>query len=277
MKLPASRYQYRSPRYDRGPLAPHQPPPPTDPASREFVPGPFSQSRLESTYYGTIAPDFMTMVYQHRPPGFKPLEKAPRLRSWEGDNPYFANRQLRGPRGGDVLRLLRKPINFQNIPMIERVTVHSYCKGVIRDGSPVLHTAGMVLQEITAQRVVTHKSKHAESGWSLIRGKPIACTVDLKGEMMYHFLDKLINTVMPRIKDWRGVRGTTGDNSGNLSFGFEPETVATFPEIEANYDAYPPKMIPGLHVTVHTTARADKDARLLLEAFGVPFYGKVVD
>lgn len=94
---------------------------------------------------------------------------------------------------------------------------------------------------------------------------------------MYHFLDKVVNVVMPRIKDWRGVRATTGDNSGNLTFGFEPEVVSTFPEIENNYDAYPPKMIPGLHITVHTTARADKDARLLLEAFGVPFYGKVVD
>ena len=111
----------------------------------------------------------------------------------------------------------------------------------------------------------------------MVKGKSIACTADLKGESMYHFLDKLISVVMPKIKDWRGVRATTGDNSGNISFGFGPEVVATFPEIENNYDAYPPKMIPGLHVTVHTTARADKDARLLLETFGVPFYGKVVD
>lgn len=69
-------------------------------------------------------------------------------------------------------------------------------------------------------------------------------TVDLKGEDMYHFLGKLITVVLPRIKDWRGVRATTGDSSGNLSFGLEPDTVALFPEIEVNYDAYPPKMIP---------------------------------
>ncbi|KAK5097664.1 54S ribosomal protein L7, mitochondrial [Exophiala xenobiotica] len=276
-QLPSSRYQYRSPRFDRGPLAPHRPPPPTDPASRQFVPGPFSQSRLETTYHNTIAPDFMTMTYQHRPPGFRPIEKGPRLRSWEGDNPYFANRQLRGPRGGDVLRLLRKPITFRNVPMVERLTVHSYCKDVVYQGSGVLHVAGMALQEITGQRVQTHLSKHPESGWGLVKGKSIACTANLKGEDMYHFLDKLINVVMPRIKDWRGVRATTGDNSGNISFGFEPDVVSTFPEIENNYDAYPPKMIPGLHVTVHTTARADKDARLLLEALGVPFYGKIVD
>ena len=219
----------------------------------------------------------MAMTYQHRPPGFKPIEKGPRLRSWIGDNPYFANRQLRGPRGGDVLRLLRKPITFRNVPMIERVTVHSFVKGVIRSGSSDLHVAGMVLQEITGQRVVTHKSTHAEQGFGLQKNVPISATVELKGEFMYHFLDKLINVVMPKIKDYRGVRATTGDNSGNLSFGFEPEDNSTFPEIENNYDAYPPKKIPGLHVTVHTTARADKDARLLLEAFGIPFYGKIVD
>lgn len=219
----------------------------------------------------------MTLTYQHRPPGFRPLEKGPRLRPWIGDNPYFSNRQLRGPRGSDVLRLLRKPITFRNVPMIERVTVHTYCKAVIYEGSKVLHVAGMVLQEITGSRVTTRVSKHPESGWGLQKGKYIACTVDLKGEQMYHFLDKMINVVMPRIKDWRGVRATTGDNSGNLSFGFEPDTVSAFPEVETNYDAYPPKLIPGLHVTIHTTAAADKDARLLLEAFGVPFYGKIVD
>lgn len=161
--------------------------------------------------------------------------------------------------------------------MVERITVHSYCKDVVRSGSSVLHVAGMALQEITGSRVTTHLSKHPESGWSLVRGKAIAATVNIKGESMYHFLDKVVNVVMPRIKDWRGVRATTGDNSGNLTFGFEPEVVSAFPEIENNYDAYPPKMIPGLHITIHTTARADKDARLLLEAFGVPFYGKVVD
>lgn len=219
----------------------------------------------------------MTMTYQHRPPGFKPLEKGPRLRSWIGDNPYFANRQLRGPRGGDVLRLLRKPITFRNVPMVERITVHSFVQGVVRDGSADLHVAGMILQEITGQRAQTHRSKHPETGFGLQKGVPIAATVNLKGEAMYHFMDKLVNIVMPKIKDWRGVRATTGDNSGNITFGFEPEVVNTFPEIENNYDAYPPKKIPGMHVTIHTTARADKDARLLLEAFGVPFYGKIVD
>lgn len=182
----------------------------------------------------------MTLCYQHTPPGFRAPEKGPRLRSWVGESPYFKNRQLRGPRGGDVLRLLRKPITFQNIPQLSRVTVHAFTPG----GSQPLHVAGLLVQSITNKRIVTHQARQSIAQWSLTRGKHVSVTVDLKGEDMYHFLSKLITIVLPRIKDWRGVRATTGDSSGNLSFGLEPDTVAMFPEVEVNYDAYPPKMIP---------------------------------
>ncbi|ETN40686.1 uncharacterized protein HMPREF1541_04965 [Cyphellophora europaea CBS 101466] len=276
-QLPPSRYQYRSPRYYRGPLHPHQPPPPHDPSSREFVPGPFSNPRLEQTYHSIIAPDFMTMCYQHTPPGFRAPAKGPRLRPWIGESPYFKNRPVRGPRGGDVLRLLRKPITFNNIPQLKRVTVHAFIRDAASKGSPPLHAAGLLLQSITNKRVEVHRAKKSVSQWSLIAGKPISLTVDLEGEDMYHFLSKVITVVLPRIKDWRGVRATTGDSSGNLTFGLEPETVAAFPEVETNYDAYPPKMIPGMHITIHTSADTDKDARLLLQQLGVPFYGKIVD
>lgn len=105
-----SSYQYRSPKYDRGPLHPHRPPPPSDPHSRLFVPGPFSLPRVEQTYESTIAPDILTLCYVHNPPGFKPPPRPERLRKWDDSSPYHKNRPLRGPRGGDVLRLLRKPI-----------------------------------------------------------------------------------------------------------------------------------------------------------------------
>ncbi|KAF7513480.1 hypothetical protein GJ744_008774 [Endocarpon pusillum] len=276
-QLPPSRYQFRPPKYDRGPLHPHQPPPASDPSSRIFVPGPFSSSRVEQTYHNMIAPDILTLCYQHNPPGYRPPPKAPRLRSWDDSSPYHANRQLRGPRGGDVLRLLRKPITFRNIPMIERITVHTFVKQVIKEGSAPLHVAGMVLQAITNVRVQTHKSRTGEAGWNLVPGKSMAATATLKGEDMYHFLGKLVNVVLPRIKDWRGVRATTGDGSGNLTFGLDPEVVGGFPEIEINYDSYPQKMIPGCNITIHTTANTDKDARLLLQTVGIPFCGKVVN
>ncbi|KAI9374911.1 ribosomal protein L5 domain-containing protein [Aspergillus egyptiacus] len=278
LQLPRSRYQFRSPKYDRGPLHPHRPPPPNDPSSRVFVPGPFSLPRVEQTYESTIASDILTLCYVHTPPGFTPPPKAPRLRSWDDSSPYHKNRPLRGPRGGDVLRLLRKPIDFNNVPKLERITVHSYVKRAATESSAWLHVAGIAVQAISNVRVETFESKTGVPGWGISPGRDtVAVKADLRGENMYHFFGKLIDIVMPRIKEWPGVKGSSGDSSGNISFGLAPQHVALFPEIEVNYDMYPPHMIPGCHITFHTSARADKDARLLLSALGVPFYGKLVN
>ncbi|EGE03959.1 54S ribosomal protein L7 [Trichophyton equinum CBS 127.97] len=275
-QLPRSRYQYRSPKYDRGPLNPHRPPPTSHPSSRLFVPGPFSLTRVEQTYNSTVASDILTLCYVHKPHGFKPPPPAPRLRQWDDSSPYHKNRPLRGPRGGDVLRLLRKPITFNNIPELSGVTVHSYVKDAVASSS-FLHVAGMTLQAITNVRVKTHKVKTGVPKWGLIPGhKHVAATAELEGEDMYHFFSKLVDVVMPKFKDWKGVKVTSGDGSGNITLGLEPSMVAMFPEIEVNYDMYPPRMIPGCHITIKTTARTDKDARILLNAMGVPFDGKLL-
>ncbi|KAF2208543.1 hypothetical protein CERZMDRAFT_48910 [Cercospora zeae-maydis SCOH1-5] len=275
-QLPASRYQFRPPRYFRGPLHPHQPPKGSDPASREYVPGPFSLPRLEQTYDDTFKSDLMTLAYTHFPPGTQPHKKGPRLREWVGDSPYFKNRPLRGPRGGDVLKLLRKPTTFRNVPKLERVTVHCMVKQAAED-SAHLHVAGMVVQAMTNVRVQVHEIQHSVAGFGIRAGQHLSVTAELRGEDMYHFLSKVVDVVMPKIKDWRGVKGSSGDSSGNIAFGLDSEHVAMFPEIEVNYDAYPPKMIPGLHVIVHTSATNDLDARMLLSSIGIPFYGKWIN
>ncbi|GAM34895.1 hypothetical protein TCE0_015r02780 [Talaromyces pinophilus] len=277
-KLPRSRYQFRSPKYDRGPLHPHRPPPPADPSSRLFIPGPFSLPRVQQTYESTIASDILTLCYVHRPPGFQPPVKAPRLRSWDDSSPYHKNRPLRGPRGGDVLRLLRKPITFRNLPKVERITIHSYVKNAATEGSSWLHVAGMAVQAISNVRVETYKSKTSVGPWGIVPGRDtVAVKAELYREDMHHFLGKLVDVVLPKIKEWKGVKGSSGDSSGNITFGLEPEEMALFPEIEVNYDMYPVKMIPGCHITLHTSATTDKDARLLLSALGIPFYGKFVN
>ena len=176
----------------------------------------------------------MTLAYMHYPPGTEPVKKSDRLRSWVGDSPYFKNRPLRGPRGGEVLRLLRKPITFNNIPRLERITVPS----VARDGSQGsahLHVAGMAIQAITGVKVTSHRMKR--NAFDTKKGTYVSVSCDLTGENMYHFLSKVIDVVMPKIKDWKGIKGSTGDNSGNLAFGLNPEDVALFPEIEVNYDS----------------------------------------
>ncbi|KAK5165636.1 hypothetical protein LTR04_001146 [Oleoguttula sp. CCFEE 6159] len=275
-ELPASRYKFRPPKYYRGPLHPHQPPPPSDPSSRLFVPGPFTLPRLEQAYQSTIASDLMTLAYTHFPPGYRAPLKGPRLRPWEGPSPYYKNRPVRGPRGGDVLHLLKRPITFRNVPKLEGVTLHTMVPQA-QDDSAYLHIAGMVLQAISNVRVTTHASRKSVAGFGLREGKFIAATATMKGEDMYHFLGKCIDVVLPRIKDWKGVRGSSGDSSGNISFGLSGESVALFPEVEVNYDMYPPRMIPGCHVTIHTSATNDRDARLLLSSIGIPFYGKQIN
>ncbi|CAI6334027.1 unnamed protein product [Periconia digitata] len=274
-QLPPSRYQFRPPKYYRGPLHPHQPPPVSDPASRLFVPGPFSLPRLEQTYQSTIASDLLTLTYQHYPPGYRAPKVTQRLREWQGDHPYFKNRPLRPPRGkGDVLRLLTPPRTFRNIPKITKVTLHSMVP-LAQSNSAYLHIAGMALQAISNVRITPHKARHSVVQWEVREGRFVSATSTMEREDAQHFLSKLIDVVLPRIKEWKGVPGSTGDGSGNMSFGMTPDQVALFPEIEVNYDAYPPKMIPGCYITIHTDATNDKDARLLLQAIGLPFYGKL--
>lgn len=272
--LPSSRYKFRSPKHYRGPLHPHQPLPPSDPASRLFVPGPFTLPRLEQTYESTIKPDLMTLAYHHHPPGYSAPPKSQRLREWVGDSPYFKNRPLRGPRGGDTLRLLRQPITFRNVPKLEGVTVHTMVPKAVED-SAHLHVAGMVIQSITNVRTTVYKSRHAVSQWGLREGKFVAVKAELKGEDMYDFLGKTIDLVLPRIKEWKGAKGSSGDSSGNIAFGLPADAVAMYPEIEVNFDMYPAKMIPGCHIIVKTSATTDREARLLLNAIGIPFYGKL--
>jgi large subunit ribosomal protein L5 len=202
-------YQYRSPRYYRGPLHPHQPPPASDPSSRVFVPGPFSRTRLEQTYQSTVAPDLMTLVYVHKPPGTVQVPRADRLRTWDDSSPYHKGRPKRGPRGpGDQLRLLEKDFNWRDIPQIEEVTVHSMVKGAAENSS-ALHVAGMMLQAITGMKPEVHRVKRSIVEFQIRKAMPISLTCTLRGDQAYDFVDRCINLVFPKMKDWSGIQGET--------------------------------------------------------------------
>jgi large subunit ribosomal protein L5 len=109
-------------------------------------------------------------------------------------------------------------------------------KGAIEDTAH-LHVAGMVMQAITGVRATAHATKKSVAGFNVREGKYISVTCDLHGEGMHHFLSKVVDVVMPKIKDFRGMKGTSGDGSGNLAFGLTGEQVALFPEVEVNYDS----------------------------------------
>lgn len=106
-----------------------------------------------------------------------------------------------------------------------------------QENSAHLHVAGMIVQAISNVRATSHKARHNVVGWGLREGKYVAVTADMEREDAQHFLAKLIDVVLPRIKEWKGVPGSSGDGSGNMTFGLTPDQVALFPEIEVNYDA----------------------------------------
>lgn len=268
-RLPGNRYQYHPPKYDRGPLHPVQGPARSDPVARNFMPGPFNLPRLKQTYDHTISSDLLTLAYLHKPPGTPKAPERERLRKWVGDSPYFENRPLRGPRGAANLPLLEKEINFNNIPQIHAVHLNCFVPKAIKDYD-LLYVARAVLQSISGRvpRVTWIKTGVAQ--WKTKDGDNSGCKVTIFGDQAIEFVDKLVNLVLPKIKDWPGLKAGF-DGSGNLSLGFSPTEMALFPEIESSFDMYPQKTIPGCHFVLETTATSDRQAQLLLRALGVPF------
>lgn len=104
------------------------------------------------------------------------------------------------------------------------------------EDSAHLHIAGMVVQAITNIRCTPHASRSNVMQWGIRKGKYVAVTAQLHGEDMYDFLGKTVDIVLPRIKEWKGVSGTSGDSNGNISFGLSRDAVAFYPEVEVNYD-----------------------------------------
>jgi large subunit ribosomal protein L5 len=102
--------------------------------------------------------------------------------------------------------LIEQDINWRNIPKIEEVTVHSYIKGALDDPA-YLHVAGMLLLSVTGVRPTVHKARHNEGRFGLRKGTPVSLTCNMRGEQAYDFVDKCINLVFPRIKDWPGIAG----------------------------------------------------------------------
>ncbi|CAG8480421.1 828_t:CDS:1 [Funneliformis caledonium] len=98
---------------------------------------------------------------------------------------------------------------------------------------------------------------------------PIGCKVCIKGPPMYTFIDKLVEIVLPRMKEWHGVPMSSGDGDGNIAMGFPASALSLFPDIEGNYDSFP--LMTGFDVIFNTTAYTDYEARSLLSGFQIPF------
>ena len=118
---------------------------------------------------------------------------------------------------------------------------------------------------ITGQRPVSIKAKRSVANFKLREGMPIGLKVTLRGVRMYEFLDRLINSTLPRIRDFRGISGKAFDGRGNYSLGLTEQSI--FPEIDPDRM----KLSQGMDISIVTTAGTNEEARELLKAFGMPF------
>ncbi len=154
--------------------------------------------------------------------------------------------------------------NVNQVPKIEKIVVNMGVGESIGDPKK-LESAITDLTTITGQKPVTRRAKKSISNFKLRAGMPIGCSVTLRGDKMYEFLDRFINVAVPRIRDFRGVPSKSFDGRGNYTLGITEQII--FPEIE--YDKI--DKIRGMNISIVTTAKNDKEGIELLQAFGMPF------
>ncbi len=166
-----------------------------------------------------------------------------------------------------IKKELVKELNYSNAmqaPTLRKIVVNVGAGEIVENKSAEEEIIDM-LQKITGQKPIVNKAKKAVSAFKIRKGMEIGVSVTLRGERMWQFFDKLINVVLPRTKDFRGLSPKSFDGSGNYSLGIEDHTV--FVEIDPNNVT----KIRSLEVTIVTTARNDKDAKAFLDKFGFPF------
>jgi len=154
--------------------------------------------------------------------------------------------------------------NIMQLPKLEKIVLSIGLGEAIQEPK-ALEAAEKTLATISGQHPVTTRAKKSISVFKLRAGMPIGMMVTLRGKRMYDFFDKLVNVVLPRFRDFRGVSRDSFDGRGNYSLGIKEQIV--FPEID--YDKV--DKIRGFEVTIVTTAKNDDEARDLLELMGMPF------
>ncbi len=159
--------------------------------------------------------------------------------------------------------------NPHALPQIKKIVVSMGVGRAIGD-QKILQEVSQHLGAITGQKPAITKASKSISNFKLREGMQVGCRVTLRGAKMYEFLDRLINIVLPRVRDFRGVSFKAFDGSGNYSMGLGEQTV--FPEIQADKI----QNVQGMNIAIVTNAGTDERGRLLLREFGMPFRKEVV-
>ena len=154
--------------------------------------------------------------------------------------------------------------NAMQVPRLEKVVLNTGV-GEATQNAKALEAAERDLVAISGQHPVTTRAKKSVAYFRLRVGMPIGLKVTLRGKRMYDFFDKLVNAVLPRVREFQGVPINSFDGRGNYTLGLKEQT--SFPEID--YDKI--DKVRGLEVSIITTAKTDEEGRHLLELLGMPF------
>lgn len=166
-----------------------------------------------------------------------------------------------------VVDILKKENNYKNVHQIPKLTkvVINVGAGEAIQNIKCLDVIQEYIGEIAGQKPVVRKAKKSIAGFKLREGMPIGVKVTLRRQKMYDFLERLINTTLPRVRDFKGIPTKAFDGAGNYTFGIKEQLV--FPEV--NYEKI--DAVRGMNITIVTTAKTDDEARLLLSSMGLPF------
>jgi large subunit ribosomal protein L5 len=167
----------------------------------------------------------------------------------------------------EVLPELQKELDIANVcavPKLEKIIVNVGVGDAISN-IKLLDTAKAELGLITGQLPAVGRAKKSISAFKLRKGQAIACYVTLRHRRMYEFFDRLVNIVLPRVRDFRGVPPGSFDKRGNYTLGLRDQLV--FPEIDYTKVERP----RGMNITIVTSARNDEEAFALLKKLGMPF------
>lgn len=175
--------------------------------------------------------------------------------------------RLRVEYNGKLSKELQKELGLKNphqVPKLEKIVVNIGL-GKAKDDKKVLEVATNTLRKITGQQPVVTVAKNSIAGFKLREGNKVGLKVTLRGDKMYEFADRVINTVLPRLRDFHGVSKKAFDGQGNYSIGFVDQSV--FPELSFEETT----TTHGLQVIFVIKCEQKEHARALLEKFGTPF------
>ncbi|MFA5316386.1 MAG: 50S ribosomal protein L5 [Dehalococcoidales bacterium] len=167
----------------------------------------------------------------------------------------------------EVVPALQESLGFQNVmrvPRLEKVVLNIGLGEAIQNAK-AMESAEKDMTIISGQHPVITRARKSIAAFKLREGMPVGIMVTLRGQRMYNFLDRLVNIVLPRVREFSGVSRTAFDGRGNYTLGIKEQTF--FPEI--GYDEV--EKVRGLEVCIVTTAKTDDEARKLLELLGMPF------